>query len=125
RAVLHYIRNWDAAAASRVHTFVANSRYIARRILSVYRREAEVIYPPVNVDAFPLHESKENFYLAASRLVPYKRMPMIVEAFAAMPHHKLVVVGDGPEMSKVKAAAGPNVEVLGHLPFATMRDLMQ
>ena len=125
RAMLHYMRQWDQAAASRVTTFVANSHYIARRILNTYRREAEVIHPPVDVDAFPLRADKEPFYLAASRMVPYKRMPLIAEAFAAMPHRKLVVVGDGTELDKVKAVAGRNVEVLGYQSNAVLRDLMQ
>jgi glycosyltransferase involved in cell wall biosynthesis len=125
RAVLHYLRQWDQSAASRVGTFVANSRYVARRILNAYRRSAEVIYPPVDVDAFPLRTDKEPFYLAASRMVPYKRMPLLAEAFRAMPDRKLVVVGDGTELAKVKAAAGPNVEVLGYESNAVLRDLMQ
>ena len=94
RLILHYLRLWDQSTASRVNTFVANSKYIARRIRNCYQRDAEVIYPPVDVDAFELHETKEDFYLTASRLVPYKRMPLIAEAFSAMPNRKLVVVGD-------------------------------
>ncbi len=125
RAVLHYLRQWDAAAAARVGTFVANSRYVARRILNTYRRRAEVVYPPVDVDAFPLRAAKEDFYLAASRMVPYKRMPLLAAAFAAMPGRRLVVVGDGTELAKVKAAAGPNVDVLGYQSNAVLRDLMQ
>ena len=125
RLVLHYLRLWDQSSAARVNTFVANSKYIARRIKNCYQRDAEVIYPPVDVDAFELHEAKENFYLTASRLVPYKRMPLIAEAFAAMPDRKLVIVGDGSDLDKVKAAAGPNVEVLGYQSTATLRDLMR
>ena len=125
RAVLHYLRQWDQSAAGRVGKFVANSRYVARRILNTYRRSAEVIYPPVDVDAFPLRTDKESFYLCASRMVPYKRMPLVARAFAAMPDRKLVVVGDGTELAKVKAAAGPNVEVLGYQSDAVLRDLMQ
>ena len=125
RLILHYLRLWDQSTASRVNTFVANSKYIARRIRNCYQRDAEVIYPPVDVDAFELHETKEDFYLTASRLVPYKRMPLIAEAFSAMPNRKLVVVGDGSDLDKVKAAAGPNVEVLGYQSTATLRDLMR
>lgn len=125
RAMLHYLRQWDQAAAQRVTCFVANSHYIARRILNTYRREAEVIYPPVDVDAFPLRADKESFYLAASRMVPYKRMPAIAEAFRAMPDKKLVMVGDGTELEKVKRVAGRNVEVLGYQSNAVLRDLMQ
>ena len=125
RAVLHYLRQWDQSAAGRVGAFVANSRYVARRILNTYRRSAEVVYPPVDVDAFPLRTAKDDFYLCASRMVPYKRMPLVAAAFAAMPGRKLVVVGDGTELAKVKAAAGPNVDVLGYQSDAVLRDLMQ
>ena len=124
RAMLHYMRLWDQAAASRVGVFVANSNYIARRIWNTYRREAEVIFPPVDVDSFAVQPAKESFYLAASRMVPYKRMPLIAEAFAAMPDRKLVIVGDGTELQKVKAVAGPNVEVLGYQSSEVLRDLM-
>jgi glycosyltransferase involved in cell wall biosynthesis len=124
RGILHYVRLWDQAAANRVDAFVANSRYIARRIRCTYRREAQVIYPPVDVDAFRANAQKERFYLAASRMVPYKRMPLIAEAFRLMPDRKLVMVGDGTELAKVKAVAGPNVEVLGYQPFNSLRDLM-
>jgi len=125
RALLHYLRLWDSRTANGVDLFIANSRYIARRILKVYRRQAEVIYPPVDVEAFTLWQDKEDFYLAASRMVPYKRMDLIVEAFAQMPNKKLVVIGDGPEMPKVRAKAGPNVTLLGYQPFEVLRDYMQ
>jgi glycosyltransferase involved in cell wall biosynthesis len=108
-----------------VDVFIANSRYIARRILKVYRREAEVIYPPVDVEAFTLRQDKEDFYLTASRMVPYKRIDLIVEAFSQMPDKRLVVIGDGPEMPKVRAKAGPNVTLLGYQPFEVLRDYMQ
>jgi glycosyltransferase involved in cell wall biosynthesis len=119
------MRLWDQSASNRVNVFVANSRYIARRIGNTYHREAEVIYPPVDVDAFALREDKEPFYLTASRMVPYKRMPLLAEAFRSMPDRKLVIVGDGPELEKVKKLAAPNVEVLGYQSFAVLRDLMQ
>jgi glycosyltransferase involved in cell wall biosynthesis len=125
RLILHYLRLWDQSSASRVSTFVANSKYIARRIRNCYQRDAEVIYPPVDVDSFTCNDTKEDFYLTASRLVPYKRMPLIAQAFAAMPDRKLVLVGDGTDMEKVKAAAGKNVEVLGYQSDGTLRDLMR
>jgi glycosyltransferase involved in cell wall biosynthesis len=125
RALLHYLRLWDSRTANGVDVFIANSRYIARRILKVYRREAEVIYPPVDVEAFTLRQDKEDFYLTASRMVPYKRIDLIVEAFSQMPDRRLVVIGDGPEMPKVRAKAGPNVTLLGYQPFEVLRDYMQ
>jgi glycosyltransferase involved in cell wall biosynthesis len=108
-----------------VDHFLANSRFIARRIEKVYGRSADVIPPPVDVDAFPVREKKEDFYLAASRMVPYKRMDVIVEAFARMPGRRLVVIGDGPEYGGVRAKAGPNVEFLGHAPFEVLVDHLQ
>jgi glycosyltransferase involved in cell wall biosynthesis len=125
RAILHHARLWDLRTANGVDHFIANSQYIARRIWRVYRREAEVIYPPVDLQQFAAREDKDSFYLAASRLVPYKRMHDIVQAFTALPDRKLVVIGSGPEMVRLKAAAGPNVEILGFQPTATLRDYMQ
>lgn len=123
--MLHKMRIWDYRTASGVDHFLANSQFIARRIRKVYGRQADVIYPPVDVSAFTLSTNREPFYLAASRLVPYKRMDLIVEAFSAMPEKRLVVVGDGPEMAKVKSKAGPNIELIGHQPFEALRDLMR
>ncbi|MDR3101532.1 MAG: glycosyltransferase family 4 protein [Paraburkholderia sp.] len=125
RLILHYIRNWDVRTANSVDQFVANSSFIARRIHKVYQRDAEVVYPPVDVDSFELETHKEDFYLTASRLVPYKKIDLIVEAFARMPGKRLVVIGDGPDMQKVRAKAGPNVEVMGYQPFSVLHDRMR
>ncbi len=125
RTVLHYLRLWDRAAADRVDLFVANSRYIARRIWKTYRRKARVIYPPVDVEAFEFSSDKAEYYLTASRMVPYKKMDLIVEAFARMPNRKLIVVGDGPEQRKIADKAGPNVELLGYQSNEKLRELMQ
>jgi len=126
RVILHYMRMWDERTAHGVDCFVANSDFIARRIAKVYRREARVIYPPVDLRAFPLQEAKQPFFVTASRMVPYKRVPLIVEAFAKMPQHKLVVLGDGPDLARAKALAAPNVELRGYQSVAelsqTMRD---
>jgi chain length determinant protein tyrosine kinase EpsG len=125
KLLLHYMRLWDARTAAGVDQFLANSAFIARRVRKVYRRDAAVIHPPVDVERFALRTDKEDFYLTASRMVPYKRMPMIVEAFSRMPDKRLIVIGDGPEMDKVRAAAGPNVSVLGFLGDAALVDHMQ
>ncbi|WP_322092391.1 glycosyltransferase family 4 protein [Paraburkholderia bannensis] len=125
RLILHYIRNWDVRTANSVDQFVANSEFIARRIHKVYQRDADVVYPPVDVDSFELETHKEDFYLTASRLVPYKKIDLIVEAFARMPDKRLVVIGDGPDMQKVRAKAGPNVEVMGYQPFSVLHDRMR
>ncbi|EMO5814578.1 TPA: glycosyltransferase family 4 protein [Raoultella planticola] len=123
--LLHKIRIWDYRTACGVDHFIANSKFIARRIKKVYGREADVIYPPVNVERFSLRENKDDFYFTASRLVPYKKMDLIVEAFSKMPEKRLVVIGDGSEMSKIKSKASKNIEILGYQPDAVMTDYMQ
>ncbi len=115
RLSLHYLRNWDSHTSSRVDHFVANSHYIARRIRKVYNREATVIYPPVALGRFAKEHKKDNFYLTVSRMVPYKKIDLIVQAFSAMPDQRLLVVGDGPEMARIKGLAKHNIELLGAL----------
>lgn len=125
RMVLHYIRMWDQRTAAGVDDFIANSYFIGRRISKAYRRESTVIYPPVDTLGFTLQETKQEYYLTASRMVPYKRMPMIIEAFAAMPDKRLIVIGDGPEMAKARAIHAPNVTLLGYQPFAVLLEHMR
>lgn len=125
RALLHYLRNWDSRSANSVDQLLCNSHFVARRIMKTYRREACVVAPPVDVQGFELRAEKEDFYLCASRMVPYKRIELIVEAFAAMPERQLVVIGDGPQMAAVRAKATPNVSILGYQPFEVLRDHMQ
>jgi len=125
KLILHYIRIWDYITANRVDYFIANSRYVAKRIKKIYGREATVIYPPVDVDKFELYTKKEDFYLTVSRMVPYKKIDLIVEAFSKMPDKKLVVIGDGPDFEKIKKKAGRNVELLGYQPFEVLKDYMQ
>lgn len=125
RAVLHYMRLWDAHTANGVDYFIANSQFIAGRIRKCYRREADVIYPPVDIDAFAFSEQKEDYYLTASRLVPYKKVSLIAEAFRAMQDKKLVIIGDGPEADKVKRLSGGNIEYLGYQPFEILKTKLQ
>ena len=125
RWLLHRARFWDLRTSNGVDQYIANSEFIAKRIWKVYRREATVIYPPVDTHLFTLREKKDDFFLTVSRLVPYKKIPIIVEAFSRMPHRRLVVIGDGPDMEKVKALASPNVEILGHQSPADLLDYMQ
>ena len=125
RLILHYIRIWDTRTANGVDAFIANSAFIARRIKKVYGREAKVIYPPVDVESFTCCETKEDYYLTASRLVPYKRVKLIVEAFNAMPDKKLVVIGDGPDYENIRAIAGANIELLGYQPGEVLIERMQ
>lgn len=122
---LHKLRIWDHRTSNGVEQFIAISKFIAKRIQKVYRRDSTVIYPPVDTNAFDLQDIKEDFYLTASRMVPYKRMDLIVEAFSAMPDKTLVVIGTGPEFNKIRAKAGPNIKLMGHQPFSSLRDHMR
>lgn len=125
RWLLHRLRLWDVRTATGVDRFIANSDYVRRRIAKAYRRDAHVIYPPVDVAGFTPGGVKEDFYLTASRMVPYKRIDAIVEAFAGMPEHKLVVIGDGPERGKIERISAPNITLLGHQSRDVMVDHMR
>ncbi len=125
KAVLHYIRLWDVAASNRVDEFIANSNYIAARIKKTYRRESTVIYPPVDVEKFKFGAAKENYYLTASRFVPYKRIDLIIEAFSKMPDKKLVIIGEGPDEVKLKSISSKNIEFAGYQTASKLNDYMQ
>ena len=124
RYFLHKIRIWDLRTSNNVDYFISNSDYIARRIKKVYRREATTIYPNVAVNDFELATIKDDFYLTASRLVPYKKVDLIVGAFSKMPDKKLVVIGDGPQMKKILEKKTDNIEVLGYQSFSSLRHYM-
>ncbi|MGJ8530214.1 glycosyltransferase [Maritalea sp.] len=125
-SMMHKFRMWDMRTVPQVDQFVANSEFIRKRIWKTYRRDAQVIYPPVDTAAFQLgQEGREDYYFTASRMVPYKQVPMIAKAFSERPNLKLVIAGDGPEMARVRAQAGPNVEILGHVSFDDLRRHMQ
>ncbi|MFC1504142.1 glycosyltransferase family 4 protein [Spirochaetota bacterium] len=125
--MLHKIRIWDSTTANRVDYFIANSNFIKERIRKAYGRDAHVIYPPVDISAFSLSENKKEYYLAASRLVPYKKMDIVVEAFASMPEKKLIVIGEGPEMKRIKALAAKssNIELLGYLSTSELGNYLK
>jgi glycosyltransferase involved in cell wall biosynthesis len=125
RILLHYIRMWDLRTSHGVNFFIANSTFVARRINKVYGREAQVIYPPVDTSAFSINGAKENFYVTASRMVPYKKIDLIVKAFSEMPEKHLVVIGDGPELSKIKRLVTPNIKLLGYQPADVLISYMQ
>jgi glycosyltransferase involved in cell wall biosynthesis len=117
------LRQWDSSAAQRVDRFVANSGHVANRIRRYYRRQAQVIHPPVTVDDFAVAPRAEDFYLCAGQLVGYKRVDLAVEAFTRL-GKPLVVIGTGSERKRLERMAGPNVTFLGYQPFAVMRDHM-
>ena len=122
---LHQIRTWDHRAAQNVDHFISCSAYIGRRIKKAYHRESTVIYPNVAVDDFVIGPERGDFYLTSSRMVPYKKMPLIVEAFSRMPDRQLVVIGTGPQFKRCQALAGPNVKILGYQSHAVLLSHMQ
>ena len=110
---LHALRQWDQLSAQRVDHFIANSRFTARRIRKYWGRDASVIHPPVEVERFRWSADRDDVYLCLCRLVPYKRVDLVVEAFNRL-GLPLLVVGDGPEKTRLEALAGPTVTLLGH-----------
>lgn len=115
RVFFHKLRMWDVISSSRVDHFIANSAFIAKRIKKAYGKDSTVIYPPVDTSSFLLNKKKEEFYLTASRLVSYKGIEKIVEAFSQIPDRKLLVIGDGPKMKTIKKLATKNIEILGRI----------
>ncbi|NWJ23678.1 glycosyltransferase family 4 protein [Rhizobium sp. RM] len=113
RAILHYIRMWDIRTANGVDLMTVNSKFIRNRVRKCYGRDSTVIYPPVDTSHLAPSEAKGDYFVTASRLVPYKKVPLIVEAFTKMPDKRLIVIGDGPEMRRIKEIATPNIEILG------------
>lgn len=126
KKILHRIRQWDLGTSNGVDEFIPISNYIEKRVWRTYRRKSyKVIYPPVAIDDFTLYTDKEDFYLTASRLVPYKKIDLIVETFSNMPNKKLVVIGAGPDLKKIKSKAASNVEIMGYQSFEVLKEKMQ
>ena len=121
RSVAPYVRKFDYDGAQRVDHFIANSRFVQRRIQDCYGREATVIHPPVSVEDFRWDRPAEDFYLVVSELVPYKRIDLAVEAFN-LSGRKLVIIGAGSELASLQARAKGNVVFLGRQPFAVLKD---
>jgi glycosyltransferase involved in cell wall biosynthesis len=118
----HYVRLWDAVSSNRVDHYVANSKTVAARIQRYYRRDAVVIPPPVDVDAFEIVDQNElaDYYLMAGELVAYKRPDLAVRAFSKM-NMKLVVIGGGDMLNEIRRIAGPTVTIMGAQPFEVLR----
>ena len=110
--LMRAFRNWDKKAAARVHQFATISQTVSKRIADAYQREAPVIYPPVDVERFHPSRQRENFYITISRLVPHKRVDLIVQAFSRL-NLPLLVIGAGPELPKLRSMAGPNIHFRG------------
>lgn len=120
---LHYLRVWDAVATNRVDRFIANSRTVARRIEKFYRRECDIVHPPVDVQRFQISSEVEDYYLIASRCIPYKRIDLAIDAFTRL-GRRLLVVGDGRQMKRLRARAGASVEFRGRVSDTELARLM-
>lgn len=125
RLMLHPIRKFDAIAGSRVDYYISNSDYVGQRIRKTYRRKATTIHPNIDISNFELCNDKQEYYLASSRLVAYKKIDTIIEAFNQMPDKKLVVIGGGPNLEAYRKLANANVTVMGYQPFDVLKDKMQ
>ena len=126
KELIYRFRTWDVRSTNTVDAILANSHFIQKRIFKIYRRKSKVIYPPVNIDKFSLYNGpREDYYVTASRLVPYKKIDLIVKAFSKTKDRKLVVIGDGPELSNLKKIAGENVEFVGYQEIDVMVSLIQ
>ncbi|MEM6315245.1 MAG: glycosyltransferase, partial [Planctomycetota bacterium] len=128
RSLLHYIRTWDVRSATGVDEFLSNSAYVGRRIFKTYRRKSTTLFPPVDTDFFSpgddaTYAERAEFYVTASRFVPYKRIDLVVEAFKKMPDKRLVVIGDGPDRAKIEAIAADcdNIKLVGRVDSERMR----
>lgn len=122
--IAHWLRVWDESSAARVDVFIANSNYIAKRIKKFYRRESNVIHPPVDVEGFTPSTDREDFYLCLGQLVPYKRADIAIEAFNQL-KLPLVVIGEGELFDRLKNAALPNVRLLGRQPFEVVKQHLE
>lgn len=112
--LLHKLRSWDQLAANRVDHFIANSETVERRIQKYYRRESQVIYPPVDIERFSISTEPKTYFLAGGRLVAYKRFDLVVDAFTKL-GKPLKVFGTGPELADLKKRAGPNITFVGRV----------
>ena len=119
--LIHYLRLWDTASAQRVDRFVANSKHVAKRIEKIYRRDASIIHPPLNVQDFFVSEEPDDFYLMVGQLVGYKRADLAIRAFNRM-KKRLIVIGQGEQFKMLKKIAGPGIELMGLQPFSVVRE---
>lgn len=124
RQLLHRLRLWDVRTANGVDHFVANSHFIRRRIDKVYRRDAAVIHPPVDVESFAVRRQKDDFYLAVTRFEPDKRPDILLEAFATLTNRRLIVVGGGAAIKYARRRAPANVTVLPWQSSAALHELI-
>lgn len=124
RYFLFKLRQWDYSTANRPNHYIAISNYVAKRIKNIYNKEAIVIYPPVDTNSFELSQETKDYYITCSRMVPYKKIDLIVETFSKL-GKRLIVIGDGPDFKKIKKLAKPNVELRGYVEKDEMQKLIK
>jgi glycosyltransferase involved in cell wall biosynthesis len=126
RILMHYIRIWDVRSSNGVDKFITLSDFVARRIQKTYRRDSTVVYPPVDVNRFTPRTPRRDYFVTASRLINYKRIDLIVEAFKQLPELKLKVVGSGPEEKRLREKSRDcrNIEILGFKPDNELEDII-
>ncbi|WJJ97097.1 glycosyltransferase [Algibacter luteus] len=124
RYFLFKLRQWDYSTANRPNHYIAISKYVAKRVKKIYNKEAIVIYPPVDTNSFTLTDETKDYYITCSRMVPYKKIDLIVETFSKS-GKKLVVVGEGPDFKKIKKLAKPNIELMGYVEKDEMQKLIK
>lgn len=120
RILLKYIRQWDLKTANRPDYYLTNSNFVAERIKRIYKRDSTVIYPPIDTSNFTFVNEKEDYYFTSARMVPYKKIDVIIKAFKQLPHLKLIISGDGPELVHLKNIATNNVSFLGFVDKTTL-----
>ena len=125
RYLLHRVRKWDLLSSFRVNYFISNSDYVGKRIKETYRRRSTTIHPNIDISHFELCEKKHDYYLASSRLVSYKKIDIVIEAFNQMPDKKLIVIGGGPDLQAYRKLAKSNINVMGYQPFDVLKEKMQ
>ena len=123
--LLHRIREWDLLNSFRVNYFISNSDNVGRRIRETYRRESTTIHPNIDISNFEYREDKQDYYLTSSRLVAYKKIDLVIEAFNQMPDKKLIVIGGGPNLQAYRKLAKSNIDVMGYQPLDVLKEKMQ
>lgn len=118
------LRSYDKKTSKRVDHFIANSTHVAKRIETYYNRTSTIIHPPVDTHLFSLAKKREAYYFTTSRLVPYKRLDLLIATFALLPNQTLLICGDGPERKALQSKAPPNVQFLGHLSDERYRKML-
>ena len=123
RYVLYKLRNWDFHSSQRIDHLISNSNFTAKRIKKYWGLESEVIHPPVDIDRFEYKKTKEDFYLSVNRLVPNKRIDLLISSFNKL-GLPLIIIGDGPERNRLEKIAKPNIKFLKRIPNLELADYM-